>query len=105
MRYVVTKHCINQFKSRYRYRFHESYFLNDELVKNLIIYLLEHSSEDHLIKYSPFYKNKFAAVYSHNTTIYRSNRKDIVFAVKFEKETIVCLTVFKHFDVRTFVKI
>lgn len=89
---------------RFIHKFHSSYFLDYGLTKNLIFSLLENSSEDHLIKYSPFYKNKFATAYSHNATLYRPKRPDMVFAVKIEHDKIIALTVFDYFDVRTFIK-
>ena len=104
MQYVITNHCIQRFRSRFRYKFHDSYFLNNSLIESLIISLVQNSSEDDLIKYSPFYKNKFTTVYSHNATLYRPKRKDMVFAVKIEYCKIITVTVFEHFDVRSFIQ-
>lgn len=94
----VSKHARIRFASRFKMKFHHSYFINESMTDSLIESLIKNSRVDESWERSPFYRNKVESKYG-PTKVFVSDAKGITFiCAPLSNGDIVVRTVVKSFD-------
>ena len=94
----ISRHARTRFASRFKLKFHRSYFINESMTDSLIESLIKNSRVDESWERSPFYKNKVESKYG-PTKIFVSDTKAITFiCTPLNDRVIIVRTVVKSFD-------
>ena len=100
MKYVISRHARQRFVSRFRARFHHSYFFSEQLTDSLIQTLIENGQHIDWWHRVPFYKNKVESKYG-PTRVVKSINKNITFICTPLNESVTIVrTVVREFDPR-----
>ena len=94
----VSKHARVRFVTRFKLKFHPSYFINDSMTDSLIETLIKNSRVDASWRLSPFYRNKVESKHG-PTKVFVSDAKGITFiCAPLNNGDIIVRTVVKSFD-------